>query len=1127
MSTDDLRYEPSSGQWLVGLQLNSCLVIGTVPDEDRDTISSLAPEVRGAPDGPVGKMLHQGAYAFRDAGLWHAVIVVSGREPRGSDSGRRRYSEDGHLVIARALYEQLWKGAPPFAERALFAVGDMVRAKGDHAVGRVTGISLISDAHQYHVDMHGQVRRYSEEALTLVEGDPRSPEFWLASPPVGASELSLTLTWTKLRHPLTDTLYSFASSKTVFRAYQFKPVLKLLTASSGRLLIADEVGLGKTIEAGLIWSELEQRARLERVLVVCPAMLILKWKAEMERRFDRVLQIIRPSDLAEFAERLADGSEPDLQGVVSMESLRAADAVLNKLAKLQPRLDLVIVDEAHYLRNRDTKSYAMGRLLADWADYLIFLSATPLNLGNEDLFNLMSLLDEGHFADRLIFEAQLEPNRILNDIAKSLMGMGRRTPRALVPRLDELDGLQFGSSVTDRPDYALLRRLFDVDRPLDHDEVARARRLLADLNVLGGVLTRTRKSEVPDQMAVREPRSIDVAWTDQEKNYYDAVYTWYMRRARDMGTPPGFAMQMPLRQAASCIPASQELLRQREPELFRTEVDDFDGEPEDKAMADLTGLGGVMALTAPLAVDTKYEQLLEELRRVRKADLRQMMIFSFFRRTLAYLAGRLRSDFTIQVMDGSVPMAERERIMREFREGRFEILLLSEVGSEGLDFEFCNVLVNYDLPWNPMRVEQRIGRLDRFGQVHEKIFIYNMHVPGTIETDIFQRLYDRIGVFEGSIGELEPILRDEFSDLAKLLLDPRLNSAGRQKELDRISIALQQRSHDAEDLQTSRAQLSGIDNLLVEGLTEKGPNHGRFVGPAEIRRVLDELFHRFEGRRSEVDDRGIFTVIGSDRLATRLRASKVQDGGSRHSRSKLASLLQNETPIECTLQPDVASKHDAELLSGRHPLIKLALDVLADETLALPRFGSVAVPGIHANNSYLVTFDLATTTGLRPLLELWATAVNVETHAVEAQVGDAILTALAEGTLKDGSPTIPSSLVDLFGLAQEHVSVRQCETERSRAQENAALVEGRIRAREGSIDLQIRRAEELAERLIGLARDQSIVRLHQGRARNLQARRVEIRDELAGHRDLALSLTTVAVVLARPAEPTPSPDTTR
>ncbi|MEE3922059.1 hypothetical protein V2I01_38645 [Micromonospora sp. BRA006-A] len=183
-----------------------------------------------------------------------------------------------------------------------------------------------------------------------------------------------------------------------------------------------------------------------------------------------------------------------------------------------------------------------------------------------------------------------------------------------------------------------------------------------------------------------------------------------------------------------------------------------------------------------------------------------------------------------------------------------------------------------------MRVEQRIGRLDRFGQEHEKIFIYNMHVPGTIETDIFQRLYHRIGVFESSIGKLEPILRDQLGDITKQLLDPRLDAAARRREIERIAVAMQQRSHEIEELRASQAQLSGLDGLLIEGFTESGPGNGRFIGAAEIQRLLDKFFQRLGGKRRKADKNGIFQVIGSRDLAERLRSSRVGEGGSRLTR---------------------------------------------------------------------------------------------------------------------------------------------------------------------------------------------------------------------------------------------------
>ena len=128
---------------------------------------------------------------------------------------------------------------------------------------------------------------------------------------------------------------------------------------------------------------------------------------------------------------------------------------------------------------------------------------------------------------------------------------------------------------------------------------------------------------------------------------------------------------------------------------------------------------------------------------------------------MSYLEKKLsEKGFKIGKIDGDIEPEERYDIINQFKEGKFDILLSSEVGSEGLDMQFCNVIFNYDLPWNPMRVEQRIGRIDRIGQKAEKLFVFNLVVKGTIEDRIYSRLYDRLGIFESSIGELEPILGD-------------------------------------------------------------------------------------------------------------------------------------------------------------------------------------------------------------------------------------------------------------------------------------------------------------------------------------------------------------------------------
>ena len=292
-------------------------------------------------------------------------------------------------------------GTPPGhcqAQRR-FVSGDYVRPRGGAKIGVVRRNIVHSHGYDVEVQIDGRQSTFGEDDLDLVEGNPQEPEFWVEGESATAEELAFTLTWTKLRNPLTDTLYSFASSKTLFRPYQFVPVLKLLNSPSGRLLIADEVGLGKTIEAGLVWSELEQRNPLRRVLVLAPAALTEKWRAEMRRRFDRPVEVLTTASMREFADQIRRGEDPTMHGVMSLQALRGANDVVEVLEEVNPRFDLVIVDEAHAMRNRGTSTHLLGQFLSDWSDYLVFLSATPLNLGRSDLFNLVNILDQEQFGD--------------------------------------------------------------------------------------------------------------------------------------------------------------------------------------------------------------------------------------------------------------------------------------------------------------------------------------------------------------------------------------------------------------------------------------------------------------------------------------------------------------------------------------------------------------------------------------------------------------------------------------------------------------------------------------------------------------------------------------------------------
>lgn len=1085
--------------------LKRLLVLGSEPI---DLAGLEGCEVRSAT--PPGEVV-QGLVAFDGPTGWDAVATPGTVDPSTSWARLDAVDRDHPVVAGRQWFEVLWGGALPLGTAPAFEIGDPVRLIGADPIWTVAARQLHPEGWRYQLTRGLERISASEDGIRAVETVPVDPAVWVQDEPCGATEFALTMAWLKLSNPLTDTVYAYLSTKTVFRSYQFRPLLRLLASPHQRLLIADEVGLGKTIEAGLIWTELDQRGGVNRALVVCPATLVDKWRTELRRRFDRDVRVLDRAaldDLVELARN--DGGEPYL-GIVSLEMLRMAPQ-LPELAELAPRFDLIIVDEAHYLRNPATVSHALGRQLSDWADVLIFLSATPLNLGQEDLFSLVNLLAEEEFADRAVFVEQMAPNLHLNALAKNLRRTG--SPRDLLCHLEDVVATPYGAITARRPEFDTLWGLLDRDEPLTATDFAEVRRLLAELNSLASILTRTRKIDIEGDKVVRSAWPIDVQWTDTEAALYLLVQAWASERARRANGVVGFATQMPLRQAASCLPALRMLLYERHKQLRPSADEDFDDvvgvdDLDETSMSDLEGAVRTQ-LVALGDTDTKFDRFLEQLAELRRVGVRQVMVFSFFRRTLAYLERRLREEGeSVRSMHGGVRMDDRIRLMAGFRAGEFDILCLSEVGSEGLDFEFCQALVNYDLPWNPMRVEQRIGRLDRFGQQHDKIFILNFHVPGTIETDIFERLYTRIRVFEESIGELEPILRDELSDLTKIVLDPTLSVAQKQAQTDAIATAAEAHRMDLDDLAQADGYLSGIDQLLVEGFERQTTGQGRFVGPGEVRVLLDSLL---DGTSARITGTGpIKQLHGSQELRDRVIAARAHGGASRYGRNELLAKLNDEEPIPVTFDNDEASRTGVELIGIRHPLVLTAVRTVGASPDLVRRFASLRTQGPNPGH-YVVAFWLVTTTGLRPALELWPIAVDAVTGIPAPDVDTEVLRAGAFGQLQDGATELPEGHLDLGALVQQaavELELRRSHAEAERRSANETLVDARIRARQDGIDLKLRKAHEVLTKVS----DKSIRRMYEGRIRNLTLTREDIAAEMEAKRGLAIYGQPVAVAL--------------
>lgn len=996
--------------------------------------------------GESGVPLPSGVYTFEEEDGHSVMVITEGALP-GMPLHADWSAEDGHpLIRSYGWFDKWWEEADEVPSPR-FAANAPVLVLPDRQEGQVRRRFYDHGEWFYDVRLDGGTKQFRERILATPEIDD-DPFEWIARPADPARRLAATITRAKLSEDLTDTVYSFRASRTIFRPYQFRPILRLLSSGSMRLLVADEVGLGKTIEAGLIWTELDARRQADRVLIVCPSMLVGKWRGEMEQRFGYDLAELDGTALDEMLDKFEEDRFPNrFHGVVSVERLRVWGG-LERLAQLAPRFDLIVVDEAHVFRNSGTRSHALGALLSDWADAFVLLSATPLNLGNDDLFNLLELLAPGEFDDRIVLEQRLMPNAVLNRVSASLIDRTVNSATRLA-WLEELDGLVFGRTVMNRPEYAELVELLRHDQ-LGPGDIAVGRRLVSGLHALSAVVTRTRKVEIQDHKAVREVVPIDVEWTEEEADLYRQIDAWQRDRARRLGLPAGFATQMPLRLASTCLPAARDrvlgngaataaMLAELEDE---EELNvDIEGEAERQMFTqdpDLPSSEVVAAAQRLGDVDTKFDRFVETLVPIVEAG-RQVLLFSFSRPTLGYLYERLSPTMRVAVMHGGVPKDERPELIARFRRGDFDVLLASRVASEGLDFEFCSAVVNYDLPWNPMEVEQRIGRIDRFGQTEDKVLILNFHTPGTIETDIVDRVHSRIGVFTDSIGELEPILRRSVGQLRKTMFDFTLTPEQRDRRLDEMMAAIEEQRHALSEVENATAFLASTDQAEIDGLERDLVSSGRYVGQPELVLLLEEWVARAGGAKCRVSDDGRWLHIrGSAGLDADLRTVQTLGERSAAELDELSKALRDETEVHLCLDQEHAREVGATLLSANHPFVRAALVTTG---AGAARYASVRLQDPElAPGRYLVTISLVKWSGVRPSAELWTSAVALDGGTAGDDVGRATLAGLAEARWGEG-PVVATPIKRALESATSNIRGRLLTEEARRIQENESLLE--------------------------------------------------------------------------------------
>jgi superfamily II DNA or RNA helicase len=510
--------------------------------------------------------------------------------------------------------------------------------------------------------------------------------------------------------------------------HQLETVRKVLQRFRGRVLLADEVGLGKTIEAGMVLKEYLLRGMAERVLVLVPASLVGQWREELENKFD--IRCASTYDPLVRDDPECFWGQPRL-----IASLAVARRHEHAERLVDRNFDLVIVDEAHHLRDRSSQSYKLVDRLNK--RLLLLLSATPVQNDLTELYNLLTLLKPGIF-------------KTLKEFRTAYMMPGK-------PR-----------------------------RPANPE---RLRELMRD------AMIRNTRASVVLRLPRRHAATVRVDGEAGERDAYRDLAELARLLATD-GSPARHRLALHhLLAAAGSSPAAAAAAVER----FAARHADA---PQWRALAErwaAVGTGGKEAVLLDL---------------LQRNPAEKKLVFVHHRETLTHLADVLaKAGIAFSRFEGSLSGPDKDTAIADFRE-RVPVLLCTESGGEGRNVQFCNTLVNFDLPWNPMAIEQRIGRIDRIGQQRE-VFVFNLVTRGTLEERVLHLLEEKISMFELVVGEVGAILGglQEERDFADLVLDAWLETtaAGRSAAFDGIGRRLDEARRQHENAKALDNALFGED----------------------------------------------------------------------------------------------------------------------------------------------------------------------------------------------------------------------------------------------------------------------------------------------------------------------------
>ena len=1010
-----------------------------------------------------------------------------------------------------------------------FDIGQLVALRADrgHKGTIIAVLGKIGELNRYRVFHSAKVSREYIEDQLIPEGDGALADHVAVL--ISANNLLETdlfrarLTAARLSNPQLDSIYALHAARIQFIPFQFKPLLRFLRADTPRLLIADEVGVGKTIEAGLILNELSARHRLKNVLVVCPKALTTKWQSEL-RRFDHKFQILDSRALKYcLQETFRDGVWPAeyRRAIVHLELLRRPDYLFGTksrpgLAQLSPppRFDFLIVDEAHHVRNTNTGSREAVRIICENSDAAVFLSATPVHVGSENLFSLLSLLRPETFIDFGVFAEMVQPNKHILEAIRCLRA-GAGEIESAHQSLKKAAETSWGRRVLEHdPRFTRWRDILKNKQDLSDMERVQCLRDLEDTHTLSHVMNRTRRRDI-GAFTIREPKTVTVEFTPMQKAFYEAVVAFKkdLLRLNHSAQVAALVADTLQRQAASClpalVPAIESFLRTGRFDMSNLTDASEDETDETEIPKQLLSQAMVLRETARSlpTEDPKLQRLLEQIiKPAFEARPGKVLIFSFFLHTLNYLKSNIKAGgYRVALVTGQIDEEDRQVLRDRFRLPRedddaIDVLLSSEVGCEGLDYEFCDLLVNYDIPWNPMRLEQRIGRIDRYGQKSEKVIIFNFVTPDTIDERIFFRCYDRLGVFKETIGDLEEILGETIKELTRAALDPGLSSEQLDEKVRQSVDNALRRADEQRRLEQEGSSILGLDQSLLQEVDELQVQ-GRFVSPEEIRNLVEQFLIREIGGRllPDTHNKGIFKLkIPSD--GRTLLLSQLDPWETRgHLVQEFQRWLEGaDTAMTVTFDQAIAvANRNITFITPLHPLVRSAINFWRNSSES-PIVSTLVVsePGLKPGR-YLFACDLWEYVAIRSELRLIGAVWSEQDRTIEPSFSSKLVNVLTRVTQPKCAHNMDEATVT-NGL---HQLDEYLENLRSRELVHAREVNTLVANRQlASLEFSFKQRIDRVQADIANSREDRITRMKESElsrlTRELEVKREQVLDKL-------------------------------